>query len=985
MSARDDTTDPPDYWRSPGGGYVSSPMQAGPDAPGADPTPPVDRRGALKLLAGGVSLAGLAACEPAPEEEIVPRVTMPEYDLPGRPTYYATALELAGYGMGLLGETHSGRPTRLEGNPDHPLNGRATDAFAQAAILDLYDPGRSQAVLQRGDVSTWDDFAVDLAASPLGDGAGVRLLTGRVGSPSLLAAIERFLEYHPRARWHVHEPVGRTAAADGAKIAFGERLEAVHRLDGARVILSLDCDFLSPEEPAHLKHARDFAAARRVSGPDGDPPARLYAVESTPALAGAAAEHRLPVRADRIEALTRGLAQRLGIAVAAHGLTAGEQYWLDAVVRDLESHPGRAPVLAGVTQPPAVHALVCAINRRLGNDGRTVGYIAPVAAEGQGGLAELARDMEAGAVGTLIMLETNPVHTAPADIPFGRLLAERVERSIHWGQQRDETAVRARWHAPASHPLESWGDVRDFLGHVTLQQPLIRPLHRGRTALQFMAALEGEFDADPRLLLMDYWRERGLDGDDFDTAWRSALRQGVVDGTAEPWRTPALRSGFIAELPSPKAEPEALVLQFRADPAAFDGRFVHNPWLQELPRPLSKLVWANPALISPSLAARLKVENGDVVRLEVGGSTLEAPVWVLPGQPDEAVTLTLGYGRAGGPLDRIVGVDAYRLRTSGAEWVRPGVRIAPTGERRPLASTQHHHEPEGRGIVRRADWAEFVADPDFAHAHRKPPETSLYPEPVPGPAAGSGDGAGPQWGMVIDFDACIGCNACVAACQAENNIPVVGPEEVARGREMHWLRIDRYHAGPAENPDTVFQPVPCMHCENAPCEYVCPVEATVHGTEGLNEMVYNRCIGTRYCSQNCPYKVRRFNWFDYAGPDAGIPTPAEQKNPGVTVRARGVMEKCTYCVQRISRARIAAKREDRPIPTDAVRTACQDACPAEAIIFGDVADPQSEVSRWKADPRNYGMLEELNTRPRTTYVAGVRHPNPELDGDAGNG
>lgn len=948
----------------------------------------MDRRTLIKLLMANMAVLGVAACDESPSEEIVGYVDRPESVTPGVPSYYATALTLSGYASGVLGETHSGRPTRVQGNPDDAVSGGATSAIQQAAVYDLYDPDRLQAVDHRNQTSSWDRFLGQLAELRLewanDRGARLRLLTGRITSPSLAAGIDDLRRQFPEMRWHVWEPVERSAVRDGAVLAFGEAVDTLYHLRRAQRLLSLDADFLGPEEPAHLTYARDFAASRAPK-PDGDPPARLYAVESTPTVTGAKADHRLPVRFSLVEPAARAIAVRLGIDVDAPPLPEGiDGDWLDSLVADLKDHRGACAVIPGFQQPAAVHALAHAINHALGAVDATVTYHAPVAVEPDGPLQSLMSEIDEGAVGTLVVLGGNPVHDAPADFAFGARM-EKVETTVYWGLHANETAAFASWVLPATHEFEAWGDARAFDGTTYLQQPLVRPLHGGRSSLELLDSLAGDFESGGRDLLRRRWEKRAPVLAD-DIAWRAALQRGTVAYETAAPRKPTVRRDFRAALPAPSPQPDGLELQFRPHPAIWDGRFAGNGWLQELPDPLTKLVWGNAALVPPGFARDHELESGDIVRLKVGGRTLEAPVWPMPGQPKDAVTLHLGYGRRrAGQLGSGVGVDAYPLRTSTAMWSAPGLTVTPTGSRETLVTTQRHHDIEGRDLLRKADWRRYREDPNFARHRHEEELPSLYPEPKPASETPDTDAPRYAWGMVIDFDACIGCNACVAACQSENNIPIVGKDEVRRGREMHWLRIDRYYAGPPENPETALQPIPCMHCENAPCEYVCPVEATQHSVEGLNEMVYNRCIGTRYCSQNCPYKVRRFNWFDYTGPDAELPFHPALQNPDVTVRSRGVMEKCTYCVQRINRARITAEREGRRIQDGEVVTACQEACPSRAIVFGDLSDPDSEVSRRRRDPRNYGLLAELNTRPRTTYLAQVRHPNPALVHERGSG
>jgi molybdopterin-containing oxidoreductase family iron-sulfur binding subunit len=941
---------------------------------------PVGRREFLKLMGASLALAGLGACTRQPDEKIVPYVRAPEDIVPGKPLFFATAMPLLGFATGVLVESHMGRPTKVEGNPQHPASLGATDAFAQASVLSLYDPDRSQVVTHAGRISTWDAFlgvvSTELEEQRLTRGARLRVLTETVTSPTLAHQLRALLEIYPLAKWHQYEPAGRDAARAGARLAFGRPVHTYYRFDRAEVILALDADFLAGGAGS-LRYARDFTARRRAQG--GEPPViRLYAVECTPSITGAMADHRLPLRASHVEGFARLVAQALGIPAAAPAadLSPAQAAWAATVAADLARHRGASAIVAGDQQPAAVHALAHAMNAVLDNVGATVIHTDPVEAnpvDQKESLRDLVRDLQAGQVHTLVILGGNPVFTAPADLPFAEALSKARLR-IHLSLYEDETSARCDWHIPETHFLESWADARAFDGTVTILQPLIAPLYNGRSAHELLAALLGEPGSASYDILRDYWRSQ-FPPPQFEALWRTALHDGIVPDTALP-PTPARslrgRGTAVPHPKAPAASPAGLEIVFRPDPTVFDGRFANNGWLQELPKPLTKLTWDNAALISPATAQRLGLSNEDVVELRHEGRSLRAPIWIMPGHAEDSVTVHLGHGRTlAGRVGTGVGFNAYALRTSHAPGFASGLEIRKTGARSPLASTQEQHSMEGRHLVRVGSLEEFRANPAFAQklGHDPDPRLTLYP---------SFEYAGAAWGMAIDLNACIGCGACVLACQAENNIPVVGKTEIRRGRAMHWLRIDRYYHGGLDNPETYHQPVLCMHCENAPCEVVCPVAATVHSDEGLNEMVYNRCVGTRYCANNCPYKVRRFNFLQYA--DYDTPSLKLQRNPNVTVRTRGVMEKCTYCVQRINAARIQAKKEDRPIRDGEVVTACQAACPTQAIVFGNINDPNSRVAALKAEPRNYGLLVELNTRPRTSYLARLRNPNPEMGG-----
>jgi MoCo/4Fe-4S cofactor protein with predicted Tat translocation signal len=936
---------------------------------------PVGRREFLKLMGASLALAGLTSCTSQPSDKIVPYSRAPEDVIPGKPLFFATALTLGGCVTGVVVESHEGRPTKIEGNPLHPGSLGATDTFAQASILTLYDPDRSKVALRAGTPNTWNAFTAELGArvesGKQPQGGGLRILTETVVSPTLASQLKALLAKFPAAKWHQYEPVTRDAARAGARLAFGEAVNTYYRVDKADVILSLGSDFLTTG-PGAVRYAREFAARRRTSVPN-DGMNRLYAVEATPSLTGAAADHRLVLRDSDVERFARALAARLGIEAGAAPWqpSSRQAKWIEALAADLAAHRGTSLVVPGDEQTPALHLLAHAMNRALGNVGQTVLHTDPVEAapvDQVESLRQLVADMQAGAVDTLLILGGNPVYTTPADVPFAQAL-NAVPFRAHLSLYEDETSALCHWHLPEAHSLEGWSDGRAYDGTASIQQPLIAPLYNGRTAHELLAALLGEPQSSYDVV-RQYWRQQRPSGD-FEAAWRKALHDGVIADSALPAKVPPLKGTLPAADPGAAGEFELL---FRADPAAWDGRFANNGWLQELPKPLTKLTWDNAALLSPATAERLGVRNEDVVELAYHSRRVKAPVWVLPGQADGTVTLHLGYGRSrAGRAGTGIGVNASALRTSEAPWGGRGLDVQKTGERYRLATTQGHHTMQGRNLVRMATLAEFTKHPDFARepsGHEIGHEPSLYPKHTY---------EGYAWGMAIDLNACTGCNACVVACQSENNSPVVGKDQVLLGREMHWIRVDRYYKGDLEDPGTVHQPVVCMQCENAPCEPVCPVGATVHSSEGLNDMVYNRCVGTRYCSNNCPYKVRHFNFLQYQ--DDQTASLKLLRNPNVTVRSRGVMEKCTYCVQRINEARIHAKLEDREIADGEVVTACQGACPTQAIVFGNINDPKSRVSQLKAQPLNYGLLTELNTKPRTTYLARLRNPNPALEQD----
>jgi molybdopterin-containing oxidoreductase family iron-sulfur binding subunit len=930
----------------------------------------LDRRNFLKLMGASFALAGLGACTRQPEERVVPYVEQPAGLVLGEPLYYATAMPLHGFGLGLLAESHEGRPTKVEGNPMHPASLGATDATAQASVLGLYDPDRSQTITSAGAIRTWDAFLAAvrpaLAAQDAKHGAGLRILSETITSPTLARQRTDLLAKYPQARWVQYDADGRDNVRAGAKLAFGRIVEPQYRIGEAAVVVTLDADLFG-RGPARLRHARDWSRARRLDRSGG--PARLYAIEATPTTVGAVADHRLAVRASDVEGVARVLATRLRATTGG----AEPSPFVAAIAEDLQAHRGRSIVVAGDDQPPRVHAIAHAMNGALGNVDHTVVYTEPIeaGAEIQGdALRTLADDMRGGRVDLLLVLGGNPVVTAPADLDFANAL-DRVGLRVHAALHDDETSLRCHWHVPEAHYLEGWGDVRAFDGTATLVQPLIAPLYGGKTASEILAALLESPERSAYDVLRATWRPGRRAQGDFDGFWARALHDGVVPGTAEAPVAVELARGWDTAATTP---PAGLEVVFRPDPYLADGRFANNGWLQELPRPLTKLVWDNAALVAPATAEKLGIASGDVVEIAHEGRKIRTPVWITPGHAADSFTLHYGYGRTrGGHVATGAGVDVFPLRAAATPTIALGVRVTKTGETYALATTQDHHSMEGRPIVRTTSLDEYKAHPDFAQhmTHVPARDESLFPtREYPGHA----------WGMTIDLGACIGCNACVAACVAENNISIVGKTEVMRGHEMHWIRVDRYYTGELDAPEIVHQPVPCMQCENAPCEIVCPVNATNHSSEGLNDMVYNRCVGTRYCSNNCPYKVRRFNFFLYS--NWADETVKMAMNPDVSVRSRGVMEKCTYCVQRIEYVRGHAAAEGRAIRDGEIVTACQQVCPTEAIVFGDINDPQSQVAKAKRDPRNYALLSELNTRPRTTYLALVKNPNPRAKGGA---
>ncbi len=992
----------------------------------------INRRDLIKFMGASLALAGLTGCRGVflPEDKVVPYVKQPEELVPGLPLIYATSMVLAGYATGVLVEQHEGRPTQIAGNPDHPSSLGPLDILSQSHVLSLYDPDRPTAPTSIGDLSSWPAFLEAVLEVPAGskdgvgllkgapDGAGVRILTGAVTSPTLASLIAEFLRRYPQAAWHSYEPCGQQNAVLGSMEVYGSPLHTYYNFSNAKVVVSLDSDFFSATEvPGSLVYARQFANGRRVTGKTGKMN-RLYAVESTPGLVGMMADHRWPIRAADVYGFAAALAEAVGVTGAPTAEISAElKAIIPAIADDLKSNPGGSVVIAGSHQPDRVHALALAINHALGNVGKTVLHTSPIESTvvgKTGDLTTLVGDMNRGQVETLIIIDSNPGYTAPADLMFADA-CKKVKTKIQLGDIEDETSKLMDWHLPLSHPLEAWGDARGHDGTVSIIQPLITPLNDSKSAIEFISLLLGRTVGGYDLVKN---HTKTLITGDFEHGWRQAVHDGLIKGSAAPILSPAFtfNPGSL-NLPAPS---NGIEVVFRPDPSIFDGRFANNGWLQELPKPLSKITWDNALIMSPTTAVKLDVVSDDKVKLELNGQSVIAPVFVQPGHPDESVTVHLGYGRtAGGVVASLNsereggGFNAYALRTSKGLGFIGGASFSKVGDQHELASTQGHNPLGGdriiddRDVIRDFSLADFLQKaavdkedplaPDDAPTREDIRKNNLFPEEV-------FQYDGPQWGMTIDMNTCIGCNACVIACVAENNIPVVGKEQVARHREMHWIRIDRYYSGDDANPQATWQPVACVHCEKAPCEPVCPVAATVHSHEGLNQMIYNRCVGTRYCSNNCPYKVRRFNYLNYSDNQPNfsdriggqvfnqslIPgplhTPRKEglalirmlNNPDVTVRGRGIMEKCTYCTQRISYARIEAKKAGRDIKDGEIVTACQQACPTQTIVFGNVADKNSAVSKMRSDPRSYLLLEELQTRPRTSHLAKLRNPNKAI-------
>ncbi|HMG55453.1 MAG TPA: TAT-variant-translocated molybdopterin oxidoreductase, partial [Kofleriaceae bacterium] len=1009
------------------------------DKPTVDP---LSRRNFFHLMGASMALAGVGACQRYEKEEIVPLARRPEDQTPGVTQQYATAFELGGVGHGLLATAFEGRPIKLDGNPEHPFASGGVVAgtqrhagcstFVQAAILELYDPDRSPYPTEHGTGSSMEAFRAALPQLRTAL-ATTHILCEASSSPTLRALRTRLLGLG--VHWYEYEPLSWDNERTGTRLAFGGRpARPIARLDRAETIVTLDCD-LFLEHPAAMRYSRDFARSRRQDGTLGPGRMnRLWSIESAFTNTGAMADHRLGLRSELGLPFALALDARLSGGTEPQSEFLKEtrtKNFLQHLVEELRKNGGKSVVIAGRRQPPEVHALVARINQAIGAPGHTLDYVEDPDGDRPTHLraiTELTRAMAAGQVGTLIMLGGNPVYDAPADLDFAAAL-KTVKTSIHLHEHRNETSLASAWHVPRAHFLEAWGDVRTWDGTITVAQPLIAPLYGGLSAIELLSLLLGEEKGGEELVRQVH-KDLG-----FEAGWKQAVHDGFVPGT----ELAAVQAAPVAFQVPPLAQSQQggslrdngeLEVAFLQSSFTYDGRFANNAWLWETPDFMTKVTWDNYALVGPSTATRLGLENDTLIKIKIGegerAREIELPCYTIPGQARGSIGLVLGAGRTaagrvGGNGTRKVGWDTYKVRTTTGWDYATKASVAATGVPYTLANIQEHWDirtgiggrPEighdathvnAEGLAERLP--ELIRETNQLELNehkewRAEPSEGFFNDLVNGgnkdrPGEGGyslfkeKDYQGHRWAMAIDLSTCTGCNACAVACQAENNIPVVGRKEVMNNREMSWIRIDRYFSGSVEDPQVIHQPIACQHCEQAPCEQVCPVGATTHSDEGLNDMAYNRCIGTRYCANNCPYKVRRFNFLDWNKEwrEARNKVRRLLFNPEVTVRMRGVMEKCTFCVQRIQNAKIRAKSQIRagqrpgnvngPLPDGEVETACQQACPTEAIVFGDLSDSESRVSRLHEDRRSYGLLPETYTKPRNRFLARVRNPNPNL-------
>lgn len=972
-------------------------------------TDQVSRRSFLRVMGASIALAGFASCR-KPVQKILPYSRQPENVVVGNPNYYATSMPFQDVVTGLIVENNEGRPSKLEGNTDHPSSRGKTNIYHQAGILGMYDPDRSRHPRQDNNKVSLEDFST-FAANHFEDRQqSILFISEANSSPTYNRVKENVTSEFPNSNWVTYEPFGEDNSLEGTYLAFGERLRIQNHFDTANLVVSLDDDFMTPSaHKNNVENAQRISERRRVRSTD-DTMSRIYSIENSYTNTGSYADHRLRLKSSQIEAFTYALANRLSDSIG--GLSAynnvsnalSSHEWVENLANELLANRSESIITIGAEYSPAAHATVAAINTALGNAGTTVTYHQlPYRSDQneQEAFDNAVSELNAGQYNTVVFIGTNPVYTAPADLNFADAL-ENAATKIHLSDYYDETSKLCDFHINRAHFLEAWGDGLSYTGVRSIIQPQILPLFDGMSEIEFLETILTGERANGYDLVQQTWNE--YYPNNFSNQWNTILHDGLDPNTGFDSVTVSLQGNFASEIQSHLTVDisDGIEISIKPDPTLFDGRFANNGWLQELPDPMTKITWDNVALMSPATAISIGISpersfsSNDVptVRITTGDTSIEIAAWIQPGHADESITLYAGYGRQNiGRVADGVGVDTYPLRVTNAMFYQ-SADVIDLGQKYEIACVQDHHSLEGRDMVRSASMDEYRENPDFASFE------SFHGFKVPGikEAKEKGDDKGPvslfneqygpdhqpQWGMAIDLNACFGCGVCTIACQAENNIPVVGKREVGRRRVMHWIRTDRYYEGDPDDPKVYHQPVPCMHCELAPCEEVCPVAATVHSEDGINQMTYNRCIGTRYCANNCPFKVRRFNFFNYSkefltsGDDPEIIQMA--MNPEVTVRFRGVMEKCTYCVQRISRAKIDSKiKTGSRKPADlTVQTACQQACPSNAITFGDLTDRESVVSQDKMNERNYVLLEEINVRPRTSYLGKLRNTNNEL-------
>jgi MoCo/4Fe-4S cofactor protein with predicted Tat translocation signal len=942
----------------------------------------ISRKKFLSLMGASLAMAGLVGCR-RPVEKIIPHVIEPENIIPGVPKHYSTSFSIAGDVYGAVVENHEGRPTKIEGNPSHPLTKGKSNSWLQGTILDLYDPDRlknitnSKKEAKLSDFLTiWNTLTKKYAST---NGEGFAVLTETTNSPTFERLKNLFIDNFPKVDWVTWEPISDENILNGIKDISGSSVIPKYTIGKAKVIVSLDSDFLNTETNS-ISNTFDFSNARRVKSEKNEMN-RLYVIENSLSLTGGMADHRYRLTSSQMGELTLTLIselKELGLNISAKKPSSNviDKTWVKELAKDLFKNKGKSLVMAGRGLSSDIHALVFAINNTLSNLGNTVEYFTTdnSSLSDTAKFGKFSKKLNSGKISTLIMFGGNPVYNAPSNFNFANGL-KRVNNTIHLSTQENETSTLSDWVINKSHALESWGDTKTAFGDFAITQPQIEPLFNGISSIEFLARLTGDMTTGYELVRTTW---SSILDKNFNQKWDRVLHDGIFTKNLKSVKS-RVKTNLTKFIPKSNSK---LEIVFKTSPSLFDGRFANNGWLQETSDPITKLAWDNVALMSHSTAQSLNVKNNDMIAIKNENGKIEIPVWVMPGHADNSISIELGYGRTVcGRIGDNVGQNAYLLRDSNSMWLTSDVMITKLNKTMLLACTQDHHGLDTEKlaadaiqerlpmIYRESTFEEYQNNPKFVEEYdSKIPLKSMWDEHEYKDS--------PQWGMSIDLNVCTGCNACSVSCQSENNIPIIGKEQVEKGREMSWMRMDRYYTGDMDNPEVAIQPVNCQHCEMAPCEQVCPVAATTHTEDGLNGMTYNRCVGTRYCANNCPYKVRRFNFYNYTKDLPEIVQMAQ--NPDVTVRFRGVMEKCTFCVQKINQAKIKVNNENRELVDGDVVSACQQSCPADAIVFGDLTDPNSKISLAKKENRDYALLGELNLKPRVTYLAKLRNPNPAL-------
>ena len=960
----------------------------------------LSRRNFLSLVAASVALASLEGCK-KPVQKIIPYVEAHPGTIPGIRKEYATTMPFKNNVVGLVIENHDERPIKVFGNDNHPTSLGKSNVFSQASILDMYDPDRARGIKLDGKKVNWSEYIKYAESIYNSKGKGLAVLLQESSSPTMNALRKDFKKIYPNADWIVYEPINNENLYSGVERALGKRLQPYNRLEKAKTILSIGSDFLGSDDN-NVNNTRKFSENRRVEDKNSTMN-RLYVVESSMTATGASADHRLNIPTSELDLVLKELCselKKLGMNISTGSLKTSNNLWIKAVAEELMENKGSSIILGGSHLSVDAHAIITMLNDKLN---APVDYY-PLDSSHVTSVDDfvgLCKKMKNGSIENLIILGGNPVYNAPADLKFESLI-KNVQNIVHLSNIYDETSKRSNWHIAESHFFENWGDAMSYDGYPSVIQPQIRPLFQSHTAIDLLIPIIYGKESSSYDFIREVWKSNIIKNSNFEKQWNKVLHDGVHQKPLlKAYKALSSKQLSTASLNTKlKVKSDKFEVVFIASPSTYDGRYANNGWLQEVPKPITQLTWDNAALISMSVAKKLKIKNGQMLEISLDGKTMSIPAWIVPGQNKKTITIELGYGRDfNGRIGNDVGFNAYKLRTMSTMAYGVNASIKVLNKTYPLAGTQDHYGLEEDSLsllgnssgtdsiqqripelVRQSTLDHYKDNPNFVQdavkSHKPDKKRSWADHSMYNPEPEYDYSKGQQWGMSIDLTSCTGCNACSISCQSENNIPIVGKQQVLNGREMHWIRIDNYFSGDPENPEVSSQSVACVHCELAPCEQVCPVAATTHSSDGVNQMTYNRCLGTRYCANNCPYKVRKFNFYNFTKDTPEIVQMA--MNPDVTVRFRGVMEKCSYCYQRVSEARIKAENEHREMVDGDVKTACQDACPADAIVFGDINDPNSRVSKAKRNNRDYALLGQLGTSPRTTYLAKIRNQNPKL-------